>query len=256
LRLTFVAAAVLIFISYPVAQLYLGRNPTSEAKDGTKVRLLQMNIWGGKNRAYDKVIDEIRSEDADLIGITEITPGWYERLKPELKEFRYSIVDTQHGGIALFSKFPLTGKVNYFGTILRPRIDAQVEIGGRRVAIIFAHPVIPLKSFDLRNSELLLLSQEARDRSVNGPCILAGDLNCTPWSVYFEKLLSDSQMIDTEKGFGPQPSWSTQMKLPPLFPIDHCLVSPDIYCLSRRLGKRTGSDHLPVIVDLFVSARS
>jgi endonuclease/exonuclease/phosphatase (EEP) superfamily protein YafD len=36
-------------------------------------------------------------------------------------------------------------------------------------------------------------------------------------------------------------------------PIDHCLVSPEITILDRRLGPAVGSDHYPLIVDFIIS---
>jgi endonuclease/exonuclease/phosphatase (EEP) superfamily protein YafD len=54
---------------------------------------------------------------------------------------------------------------------------------------------------------------------------------------------------DTRAGFGIQASWPTQ--IPPLgIPLDHCLVSPELVVLDRRLGPAVGSDHRPVILEL------
>jgi endonuclease/exonuclease/phosphatase (EEP) superfamily protein YafD len=36
-------------------------------------------------------------------------------------------------------------------------------------------------------------------------------------------------------------------------PIDHCLVSPSVAIVDRRVGPPVGSDHLPVFVDFAIS---
>ena len=36
-------------------------------------------------------------------------------------------------------------------------------------------------------------------------------------------------------------------------PIDHCLISKGLHTTGIHLGRETGSDHLPVIIDLQVT---
>lgn len=81
------------------------------------------------------------------------------------------------------------------------------------------------------------------------PSILAGDLNCTPWSYKFYELMKNTSLKDSEKGFGYQPSWSTFHWMP-LFCIDHLLSSREITAVKRYSGPYVGSDHLPVITVL------
>ncbi|HEY9776515.1 MAG TPA: endonuclease/exonuclease/phosphatase family protein [Planktothrix sp.] len=246
---------ILLLIVTPVVQLYLPRGSQPQ-NSATHLRLLELNLWGGKNRNFDAVSAEIAREDPDILGLSEITQQWADHLQPVVRQYKYQIVYPHLGGIALYSKYPMTGAVNNFGKMKRPRIDAQITVNGEKVAFVFAHPVIPLKSLaPLRNGELALLAQEARDNCSKGPCILAGDLNCTPWSYYFERLLADGNLVDSERGFGPQPSWNTFIHAV-IMPIDHCLISNDIVCLSRKTGPFVGSDHLPVIIDLGIPGKS
>jgi endonuclease/exonuclease/phosphatase (EEP) superfamily protein YafD len=87
---------------------------------------------------------------------------------------------------------------------------------------------------------------------------MAGDLNTTPWGTSLQQLLHESGLKNTMVGFGVQPSfpvfipklhwWAT-----PIIPIDQVLVSSQFETINRKLGKDTGSDHLPVVVDLALS---
>lgn len=36
-------------------------------------------------------------------------------------------------------------------------------------------------------------------------------------------------------------------------PIDHCLHSPDITVINRRVGSDVGSDHYPLIIDFSIN---
>lgn len=240
-----VTLSILAVLAAPVINLCT-KDSAPDRKDVAKVRILEMNLWGGKNHDYDRAIAAIESADADVVGLSEITDAWLNELRQRLPQYHHVVAEPQHGGIAVFSRLPMTGKVDYYGTIKRPRIEATIQLENQDITLIFAHPVIPIRMAELRNGELDVLAEEAKDRK--HPLILAGDLNCTPWSYYFDNLLSVGNLRDTEKGFGPQPSWCAFYI--PIFPIDHCLVTPDFITFSRRLLPRFGSDHLPVVVDL------
>ena len=85
-------------------------------------------------------------------------------------------------------------------------------------------------------------------RSARPPILLCGDLNLTPWSPVFWRFLRRSGLADSSRGFGVQPSWPVGKPWMSV-PLDHCLVSPEITILDRRLGPAIGSDHYPVWVD-------
>lgn len=236
------------------APLYLPAQREShsppDAEDMHRLKIMQFNLWGGKNKKYFAVAQTIIQANPDVIGFSEITPTWLIALKAGLANYPYMITDTTGGGIAIFSRLPLESKeIRYYSPLKRPRAIAKVKLAGGHFTLIFAHPFIPLKHTAMRNEEFAIYANEAVEASKSGPVIVAGDLNCTPFSNDFRKLLNDGQLTDTEQGFGPQPSWSTQQKIT-LFPIDHCLVSKEIVTLKRYTGEDIGSDHLPVVVEL------
>jgi endonuclease/exonuclease/phosphatase (EEP) superfamily protein YafD len=85
-------------------------------------------------------------------------------------------------------------------------------------------------------------------RAQKNPVLLIGDLNVSPWSSYFARLLKDSGLKNSMKGFGFQPSWPAGNRFLRI-PIDQILYSPQITIHHRTVGADIGSDHLPVIVD-------
>ncbi len=247
------AAMAFLLNAAAIAPLYLPaakESLASNADDLHHIRLMQFNLWGGKNKKYVAVVQTIIQTNPDVIGFSEVTPVWLIALKAGLANYPYMIADTTGGGIAIFSRIPLESKeIRYYSDLKRPRAIAKIKLASGHVTLIFAHPFTPLKSLAMRNEEFAIYAKESREASKSGPVVLAGDLNCSPWSSDFSKLLQDSHLVDTEQGFGPQPSWSTHQKIT-IFPIDHCLVSKDIITLKRYIGEDIGSDHLPVVVDL------
>lgn len=249
-RSGFLSLAALVIAAIPIASLYVPAN-TTVLKSETQLRFLQMNLWGGKNRNFDQVTETIRNANPDVIGFSEITKRWNDELQKRVPEYKYTLADTRHGGIAIFSKLPLKGKVEYFSDLQRPRINATVTIDdaqpGTKLHMLFVHPVIPIRLADKRNAELKVIAAEAQNTA--SPMIIAGDLNCTPWSQYFDDLLQPCDLHDTEQGFGPQCSWNAFLPIQ-IFPIDHVLASRGVRASKRTTLNYVGSDHLPVLVDL------
>ena len=81
------------------------------------------------------------------------------------------------------------------------------------------------------------------------PTILLGDLNTTPWSHHFRRLLKQTRLLDSLRGHGVQGSWPSFLPAPLRIPIDHVLHSPEVAITGRAIGPDANSDHLPVIVD-------
>lgn len=227
-------------------QFYL---PTPHPSGTTShLSLLQVNAWGPKNSHHDEVLALIKEKSPDLVGVSEITETWVRVLSEGLPDYKYKVIEKRFGGIALFSRTPISNsRVVYYGPIKRPRIEATIELGQKPVTIIFAHPVIPKEKFNIRNGELSKIASAAGNAKT--PVIVFGDLNCSPWSYYFVKLLEVGRLSDSERGFGFQPTWTTKWPFP-CFPIDHCLVSNRFYAVERVVGPSVGSDHLPVYVKL------
>jgi endonuclease/exonuclease/phosphatase (EEP) superfamily protein YafD len=101
-----------------------------------------------------------------------------------------------------------------------------------------------------RNEHLAEFSEYTRQLS--GPSIILGDHNTTPWNHAFKDLLKNSSLLDTSRGLGYQPTWPSFF-WPMRIPLDHCLVSSNLTVSQRRVGESTGSDHLPIIVDLVLT---
>jgi endonuclease/exonuclease/phosphatase (EEP) superfamily protein YafD len=221
---------------------------TRGSKTDQSVKIMSINLWGGKNRKFAQAIAEIKRNDPDVIGFSEITWLWWKKLEPALVDYPYRSMELKYGGIAVFSRLPLKeSHIEYFGIKKRPRVATKCKMGDNYVNLLVVHPFAPLKEFKQRNLELTELGAEVKH--LNAPIVLAGDINCSPWSYYFSKLLHESGLEDSEQGFGAQPSWPA-IRNHALIPIDHCLVSKDIQVVNRQIGRNIGSDHLPVIIEL------
>ena len=84
-------------------------------------------------------------------------------------------------------------------------------------------------------------------RRLDGPLVLAGNLNTSPWSQSFRALRLAT-------GLNPaatlMPSWPAWPIAVPQFALDHIFVSAELAVSAAGTGPAVGSDHLPVWAQL------
>lgn len=226
--------------------------PKDDAKQpliGT-VKILHINVLK-VNQQYPLVIEQIKKYDPDILELAEYSQKWQDALKASgvLKAYPHYHVEAW-GDNGFYSKRPFTNfKTVWANKSLDATLSMNFKIGDRPVTLVVAHPRPPASPTWLRR-QTIQIDQWTKDfKNLNPDMILVGDMNMTPWSANFQKLIKQTGLRDSQLGFGLQPSWP--MTLPILaIPIDHVLVSPNFVVLKRETGNLTGSDHLPVFVEL------
>ncbi len=209
------------------------------------------------NTDFTKLVEELRKPDADILLLLEATEDNIKYLQTLIKLYPYHIVNLNSGssgtGTVLMSKFQIVDsnieKYSEFGNML---VSATLKINNKRLVFYGTHFPRPLymQEFSARSEQVMLLAQMISKQSV--PVIVAGDLNATPYSPAFRKLLEKSGLKDSREGFGWQPSWPAFFPFLWL-PIDHILVSPEIQVHNRATGSYLGSDHYPVFAELSIN---
>ena len=219
-----------------------------------KVALMNVNTQMGKP---DEVAMFLQRENPDIVVLEEINDEWMRRLAPSLNGYLGRIVQTREDnfGIGVFSRTGIIAtQVVYFGTADLPSIIATMGLNGRCFTLVATHPLPPggAEYSRLRNEQLDCVARYVGTN--NGPLILLGDLNLTPWSPIYGDFIRRSGLVNSSQGRAIHPSWPS---FSPLFliPIDHCLHNDGIAIKSERVGKSVGSDHLPVIVEFGLKER-
>jgi endonuclease/exonuclease/phosphatase (EEP) superfamily protein YafD len=225
--------------------------PADLAGPTASLRVMQSNVFA-RNDRYDLVLDAVASYRPDLLVVQEMDAAWLEGLAALSTTYPYAVTEPREGyfGIGLYSRWPLSdARVVDVGGV--PAIVADVDLDPTPLRVFAIHSTPPLieRYARMRNAQLeeiaRLLSSGPR------PVILVGDLNVTPWSPYFGRLLRDANLEDSMKGHGPQFTWPAQL-WPVRLPIDHCLYSAGVRIVDRQVGPYVGSDHYPLVVDLEV----
>ena len=248
-RLATAAGALAIVNAIVVASVYWppGTEPSSEPP----LKLIAFNVLG-ENERHSEVVDFLRREKADVVILMEVQPAWVSSIESLSDAYPHQQVQARndHFGIALLSREPLkTVQTRSLGSAELPTIVAEMEHAGRPLLLIGTHPLPPgtTATAALRNEQLAAVASLVQQQTI--PVVLAGDLNTTSYSPYFQDLCSHTGLRDSRQGYGVQASWSPRLPVLEIC-IDHCLVPPAIHVADRRVGPHLGSDHRPVMVAL------
>jgi endonuclease/exonuclease/phosphatase (EEP) superfamily protein YafD len=216
------------------------------------VRAITFNVlrW---NNAHAQVIDYLERAQADVIALQEIDAVWLGALTPLAARYPHRIVPAGRAStVVLFSRWPLDARhVHYERASGRPIIAARVMAPGRPFEILATHTRAPISSIGhnaegnrIRNAHLAELAVLAR--AATEPVLLLGDLNISPWSVHFRRLLDVSGLENARRGFGLIPTWSSRHPWWLRVPIDHALYRGGVRFIDVASGPMLGSDHLPL----------
>lgn len=244
-----------------VLPLYMG-SPAQTDRDGQTLTVMHFNVNTG-NTDHAGVITEIRSHKPELLFVQEVNNRWLDALEAGLTDYELVVEDarTDNFGIACFvraqgdDRKPLTiTDARTFdptgGVAQVPVIEATFDWDGQSIKALSIHPLPPISMqyARIRNAVLEAAGQWAAEQ--NGPCLVIGDFNATPWSTAFRDLQSEGGLTDSQVGFGRAPTWPAGLGTLGMIPIDHLLHSDGLVTVNRQVGQAMGSDHKPLIVTL------
>ena len=202
----------------------------------------------------------LKSQDADLILLQEVTSKWLTALEsmPQYQVVQSLPLENSQGW-AMMKQIKLDQSFEIVSTKIvklptysnRPLLEIIIRWKNREVAILSFSAARPNQSnfqaveFN-EAAQWSLRQQKENKREV----IVIGDFNSTPWSGRFRKFQQDSNLHNSQRGFGLQPTWNASLPSVLMVAIDHCLHSQSITTINRATGSNIGSDHLPLFVEL------
>jgi endonuclease/exonuclease/phosphatase (EEP) superfamily protein YafD len=247
---TLAAAVLNLVILLP---LFVG-SPGDPDSSAPLLRVLTYNLRGSANQSYAEVVDFIRRNEPDLVLLHEAYRPWELAMEPLSSDYR--IIRGRSDDLIFGTLVLLRGQLldweSYGFAIDEPHaLELEFIPRGwdRPVHVLSLHANSPTDSgrAALRDAQLEFAREWAERQE--GPFVVAGDLNSTPWSWAFRRLLG-AGLRDSATGFGIQATYPADRNPLVRIPIDHILHSRDLGVRSRQLGAALGSDHFPVLADL------
>lgn len=245
-------AIILVGIHAPGFATWYLPVPRPAAEKGPVLRVVTANLQTS-NRDHDRFLDFVRDADPDILFIQETDLAWEAALEALEDTYPYHTLEARSDGygIALFSRLPLDGlEIRRHPKAKVPAIHARLTLGGQQISILCFHALRPGPGeiTARRNLQLSWIPEYVAQQ--DGPVIIAGDFNVTPWSPHYKAMIASSGLKNTRRGHGIAATWPGLPFPIPLLPLDHILVSPEIHTKAFRRGPNTGSDHRPLVVEL------
>jgi endonuclease/exonuclease/phosphatase (EEP) superfamily protein YafD len=243
-----VAASAAIVNLVLVVPFLVPASPPPVTPGAETLELLLLNVKVDRADP-DELIQELRARAPDVVVLVAATPQWVEAI--EAADLELQFVSGPHLTESL-EVIVLTREVGPPTVVHRPTddmrsalVEVELRFDGDPLHLLATHPVSPMTPVrsEARDEQLAWIGSWARQR---GPSTLVvGDLNVTPWSAAYRRLLDEGDLIDPQRVHGLQPSWPA--RLGPLgLPIDHVLHGPALAARGRELGPSFGSDHRSV----------
>jgi len=230
-----------------IIPLYLGEGQTLPPE--APVRVLSYNLLSS-NEQFGDVAGYIRDMDPDVVFLHEASRPW--EVAMEAADLGYTVTRSRSPEL-IFGTLVLSregDRVTSYGfTLGGPR---AVEVVHDGVAFLGVHPLAPTTAerSALRNAQIEFASDWSRQQE--GPHVVVGDFNATSWSYPVRRLLAHTEMENSQSGFGVHATFPASGNFLIRVPIDHLFHSPDLAVADRLLGPPMGSDHYPLVVDLWL----
>lgn len=238
-----VAATSVVLLSAALWPQAFPDHPRPEPGSPT-VRVYVANLLV-ENDDVDRIAASIAEADADLVVLIETGPEVKAALDRVLADYPYRVparADWRQNIVA--SRSPLAELPTPADGLHAQGVRAETALGP--ITVFATHLTRPWP-FQFQWGQITqVMALEARMSGQPGPYLAAGDFNSVS-TARIGRQLRDAG-LRAEPGFpGTWPAWA------PAFArvaIDHAYVSPELTVVSRRLGRPTGSDHSPIVVEI------
>ncbi len=243
-----VATAMLLMIAGVVAIGLWAHTAERELVSGAPTRdgqrelkVVAFNTWKN-NHDLQAITAEVLRLDADVVVMVEYGPNKQSIGAMLRATYPYQFPNEAKWGalVSMFSKYPLTNtrvQGPWHGPVY-VRGQLGPEWGG--VTILGTHLIRP-PYFNAQREQLKYLVGVVN--LIEGPKIVMGDFNATPYSVMIRSFKSETGM----QRLTSLPTWPAIGPRLPQLAIDHIFVDPSIKSNGTAVsGRFAGSDHLPV----------
>ncbi|GAB4478756.1 MAG: endonuclease/exonuclease/phosphatase family protein [Anaerolineae bacterium] len=238
-------------------------SPAVRAADGDDMTLRVMTYNVGIDLVDpDDLAALLREVDADIVALNEVGEPLADALNGSAGDgYPYRAVYGWHVmGKGLLSRYPILEESGPFRLNTgMTHLQATLDVEGMPLRVVIAHPPRP----NFIGGRYYYHPGAAEDivelvgmATAGGPAILLGDFNLTDRHPSY-RVITEAGLTDSfrEAGWGlgvTFPVWAGRaaLPLPPLVRIDYVFHTAEFVVVNARVAADTGSDHLPLVVDL------
>ena len=222
--------------------------PTGQAQAGAPaLSLYSANVWV-ENQDVAAVARSVQAADADIVVLVEVGEPLVAGLDRIIGPYPHRVVGRAKTGrkgpsrYIFASRFPIRPVDTFAEQLDAAGVVADTPLGP--VTVVGVHLTRPWP-YQFQWGQIIQARGLSKWRTdFPGPMIVAGDFN----SVSSARI---GRQIQAETGLIPAPgwpgTWHSALPSAATMTIDQVYRSSDLALLDRRLGRRNGSDHRPVV---------
>jgi endonuclease/exonuclease/phosphatase (EEP) superfamily protein YafD len=246
---------------------WLSSLPARPTANGTVLKLMTHNVFG-LNYDMKRVAQVIAEQDPDIVALQEYFPE-QQALDALLKpNYPYSVrcQGGKRANLGLYSKIPFDKEMSdkdcpdtANATQRTAHIIAAFTLSdGAHFSVMTTHMDWPFP-IERQKQELAAAAQEAI--AVDGPLIVVGDFNSTPWSYAMKGFEAETGLRRETRNLITFPELFTVperisrdgiVHTTPFLPLDQ-VFERGVVVTELHRGPPTGSDHLPVVFTFAVA---
>ena len=251
--LTWIFATTALVNVLFIAPLFLPQ--PDQPKSSTGLSIVSYNTWI-HNGHWAAVRPMLQADDPDIVFLTETHPNIQTGVHALDSDFHIFQLGTDvllvRRRAGLDPKLIQTSADDGIAGI-----PVKFSVDGVEVILLAVHPAAPLSSTFAATRDQSFAAIASFLANHKGLKIVVGDFNATPWSRPFRVLQEQTGLVNSQKGFGIQSTWpsypGSKFNWLLRIPIDHCLHSPSVYTIDRRVGGSGSSNHNPIFIRLGLS---
>ncbi len=200
-------------------------------------------------RKISNTLAILRSTDADILTIQEVTPPWAVFLSDSLQDiypFQQIMVDIGLFGSAIFSKKEIIS-VDTFYYLELPNLALGIALdeGCESLLFISSHMYPVLDRTTYRHFKEHLQAIEKYLLKKDRPVIALGEYNAVSWSNEIQEFQKITGLQDSRRGF--MPSYSDGTLSFTDIPLDHIFFSHYFHCKNFVTFRSKSSNHLGIM---------
>lgn len=207
------------------------------------MKIATYNVWNenkGKGSRFQQLIQEINTVDADIIGLQEVTPYFYNEVLIKETTYKYHIYGkypNEDEGLAILSKYPIT---NYFTLYDREEFDHSIALNVlfevNELKFSFTNVHLPSESIKDQENQIIAIDRYLQSQQEKADFfILLGDFNGGIDSSVNRYLIGGQ----TLHGYESNPYWNELSSAYAAFSGQPIKATLDIINNPRWAGKKT-----------------
>jgi hypothetical protein len=249
-RVLMIGAAVAVVATAPALGRILTETVPDTAEGAPELAVGHINLQGNR-LDLRAVIDEMRAHDTDVFVLLVVHSDDLAGLPDTVGELAIErSVDAEPAAVIYDTR-----RVELVGDLTQPisgtAVGATVRVAGFAdpVDLLAIHPPSPTTPDRTETRNERLAQVDGWVATAAPRHVVLGDFNTTPESIAFRRLRADTDLVDSLRGHGWQPSWPVGLGILGL-PIDHVLHDPGLVARERVTGRSFGSQHRSLWVTL------